>query len=232
MMVDLNLKGKHNDKKTVEKHWHKKPKKKDMMTYTNFEGEYDDKEMVQKQVCTQHEQRDVMTNINLEGEHDEKKMVDNQVQKQPEKRDMMNDTNPERKDVVEKQQVATEDAPRLRKEESITEDWKMKAEILSIRSDILGDAKQFIESNREDIVRQDFVLISSKTKTKELDMWEEKSYGVKDKDDYTEDEAKTQVGTSADQEKTLADKEGVKMIIVKKKIGKTGRKMMRMLHKH
>jgi hypothetical protein len=85
--------------------------------------------MGEKQVCTQPEQRDVMADINRNGEHDEKKMVENQVHKQPEKRDMKNDINPEGKDdkeeVVEKQLAATEDAPRLRKEESMTKDWKM-----------------------------------------------------------------------------------------------------------
>jgi hypothetical protein len=95
-------------------------------------------------------------------------MVENQVHKQHVKRDMMNDINPEGKDdekeVVEKQLVATEDAPRLRKKESMTKDWKMKVEIRSVQSDVLGDAKEAIESNREDVVRQDFVLISSRTR--------------------------------------------------------------------
>jgi hypothetical protein len=63
---------------------------------------------------------------------------------------MMNDINPEGKDdeeeVVEKQLVATEDAPRLRKEESMTEDWKMKAEIRFVQSNDLDDAKEAIET--------------------------------------------------------------------------------------
>ena len=84
----------------------------------------------------------------------------------------MNDINPEGKDdeeeVVEKQLVATEDAPRLRREESMTEDWKMKAEIRFVQSDVLDDAKEAIEINKEDLVRQDFAL--------ELDLWGEKSY--------------------------------------------------------
>jgi hypothetical protein len=69
---------------------------------------------------------------------------------------------------------------------------------------------------------------SSKAKNKELDLWGEKSYGVKDKDD----DAEEKVGTSADQKRPLADEEEVKMILVRKKIRKTGRKIMRRLHKH
>jgi hypothetical protein len=87
-----------------------------------------------------------MADINHEGEHDEKKMVENQVHKQPEKRDMMNDINPKGKDDEEevggKQLVATEDTPRLRKEESMTKDWKMKAEIRFVQSDVLDDTKK------------------------------------------------------------------------------------------
>jgi hypothetical protein len=134
-------------------------------------------------------------------------MVENQVHKQPEKRGMMNDINPEGKDdkeeVVEKQLVATEHAPRLRQEESMTEDWNMKAEIRFVQSDILDDTKEAIEINKEDVVRHDFAIISSKAENKELDLLGEKSYGVKDKDDDAEEEAKTKVGTSAEQKSLL-----------------------------
>jgi hypothetical protein len=163
-------------------------------------------------------------------------MVENQVHKPPGKKDMMNDINPEGKDdekeVVGKQLVATEDAPRLGKEESMTKDWKMKVEIRPVQSEVLDDAKEAIESNKEDVGKQDLAPIGSKAKNKELDPWGEKSYGGKDKDDDAEEEAKTKVGTSADQKKPLADKEEVKMILVRKKIRKTRKKIMRRLHKH
>ena len=111
-----------------------------------------------------------MADINFKGEHNEKKLVKNQVHKKPEKRDMMNDISPEGKDyekeVVEKQLVATKDPLRLRIEESMTEEWKMKAETRFVQSDVLGDTKEAIESNKEDVVRQDFVLISAKAKNK------------------------------------------------------------------
>ena len=105
----------------------------------------------------------------------------------------------------------------------------------------------------------------------------EKSFGAKGVDDDTEEEAETEVGTSAELEKPLADNTGNtdrpsivegdvtgeddqgqanifrhvrdqrddekraiekadeedgKMILVRKKIRKMGRKMMRMMHKH
>jgi hypothetical protein len=47
----------------------------------------------------------------------------------------------------------------------------MKAEILFAQSDVLDDDKEATEINKEDVVRQDFALISSKTKNKELDLW-------------------------------------------------------------
>ena len=104
------------------------------------------------------------------------------------------------------------------------------------------------------MVRQDFACISSKAKNKELDLWAEKSFGAKGIDDDTEEEAETKVGTSAtgeddqgqasifrhvreqrDDEKRATEKsveEEGKMILVRKKIRKTGRKIMRRLHKH
>ena len=54
-------------------------------------------------------------------------------------------------------------------------------------------------------MRQDFALISSKAKKKELDLWAEKSFGVQGKDDDTEEEVEVKAGTSAEQEKSLAD---------------------------
>jgi hypothetical protein len=71
-----------------------------------------------------------------------------------------------RRKLWKKQLVATEDAPRLRKEESMTEEWKMKTEKCFVQSDVLGDTKEAIESNKEDVARQDFVLISAKAKNK------------------------------------------------------------------
>jgi hypothetical protein len=208
----------------------------DMMADINLEGEHDEKKMVENQVHKLPEKRDMMIDINPEGEYDEEKTLKKQPYEKPEKRDVVADINPEGKydeeEVVEKQLVATEDAPRLRREESMTEDWKMKAEICFAQSDVLNDAKEAIEINKEDVVRQDFVLISSKVKNKELDLWAEKSFGENDKDDDARETAETKGGTSAEQKKSFADEEEVKMILVRKKIRKTGRKMMRMLHKH
>jgi hypothetical protein len=61
----------------------------------------------------------------------------------------------------------------------MTEDWEMKAEIRFAQSNVLEDAKEATEINKEDVVRQDFALISSslhqlissKAKNKELDLW-------------------------------------------------------------
>jgi hypothetical protein len=50
----------------------------------------------------------------------------------------------------------------------------VKAEIRCVQSDALDDAKEAIESNKEDVVRQDLALNSSKPENKELDLWGEK----------------------------------------------------------
>jgi hypothetical protein len=127
------------------------------------------------------------------GEYDQEKTVKKQPYEKPEKRDVVVDINPEGKDdeeeVVENQLVATEDAPRLRREQIMTEDWKMKAEIRFAQSDVLDDAKEAFEINKEDVVRQEFALTSSKVENKELDLWAEKPFGEKEKDDDAEEEA-------------------------------------------
>jgi hypothetical protein len=180
-------------------------------------------------------------------------------------------------EVAEKQLVAPEDTPRLGREESIAEDWKIKAEIRLVQGDGLDDAKEAIKNNEENVVRQDFACKNSKAKNKELDLLAGKSFGEKGIDDDNEEEVETKVGTSAEEEKPLADntcntdrpsivegdvkgendqgqanifrhvrdqrddekraidkadEEDGKMILVRKKIRKIGRKMMRMMHKH
>ena len=59
---------------------------------------------------------------------------------------MMINSNPEgkydKKEVAEKQLVATEDAPRLGRKESTVEGWKMKAETCLVQGDGLGDTKE------------------------------------------------------------------------------------------
>ena len=87
--------------------------------------------------------------------------------------------------------------------EKTGENSKTKSEV---QGDGLDDAKEAIESNEVDMVTQDFACISLKAKNKELDLWAEKSFGEKGKDDETEEEAEAKVGTAAEQEKSLADK--------------------------
>jgi hypothetical protein len=55
-----------------------------------------------------------------------------------------------------------------------------------------------------DLVREDLACISLKAKNK--DLLAEKSFGLKGKDDGTKEEAEAEAGTSAEQEKSLADK--------------------------
>ena len=55
-------------------------------------------------------------------------------------------------EVVEKQLVATGDAPRLQRKENMAEDWKTKAEISFVQDDGMDDAKEAIEANREDVI--------------------------------------------------------------------------------
>ena len=86
-----------------------------------------------------------MSDTNPEGKYDKEKTVKKQLYEKPEKRDVVANTISEGKydkeDVAEKQLVATGDTPRLRREESMAEDWKMKAEIRRIQGDGLDDAK-------------------------------------------------------------------------------------------
>jgi hypothetical protein len=81
----------------------------------------------------------------------------------------------------------------------------MKAEMHFVQGDGLDDAKEAIEINEVDVVRQDFALISLKAKNKVLNLFAEKSFGARGKDDDTEEEAEAEVGTSAEQEKSPAD---------------------------
>jgi hypothetical protein len=133
-----------------------KPEKRNVMTDINPEGRYDKGKMVEKQVHKQPEKRDVMVDVNPKGKHDNEKTVEKPLHDKPEKRDMRIDINSEGKydeeEVAEKQLVATGDAPGLRREESIAEDWKMKAEIRLVQGDGLDDAKEAIEINEEDVV--------------------------------------------------------------------------------
>jgi hypothetical protein len=71
--------------------------------------------------------------------------------------------------------------------------------------DGLDDTKEAIKIKKEEVVRQDFACISSKAKNKELVFVAEKSFGAKGIDDDTKEEAETEVGTSTEQEKPLAD---------------------------
>jgi hypothetical protein len=138
--------------------------------------------------------------------------VEKTFYEKPDWRDMMIDINSKGKynkeEVAEKQLVAPEDEPRLGREESIAEDWKIKAEIRLVQGDRLDAAKEAIENNEENVVRQDFACINSKAKNKELDLLAGKSFGEKGIDDDTEEEAETEVGTSAEEEKPLADNTG------------------------
>jgi hypothetical protein len=77
-------------------------------------------------------------------------------------------------EVVEKQPY---NAPRLGKEEIEAEFWKMKTERGVAQGDGPDDTKEAIETNKEDMVRKDFVLISLKAKTKKLDQLADKSVG-------------------------------------------------------
>jgi hypothetical protein len=114
-----------------------------------------------------------------------------------------------KEEVVEKQLVATEDAPRLRKED----DWRMKGETRPVQGYGLDDTKETIEIKieikseikEEDVVRQDFARISSTTKNKDMVLVAEKSFGAKGIDSDTEEEAETEVGTSAEQEQSPTD---------------------------
>jgi hypothetical protein len=54
------------------------------------------------------------------------------------------------------------------------------------------------------VVRQDLACISSKVKNKELVLVAEKPFGAKGIDDDTEEEAETEVGTSAEQKQPSA----------------------------
>jgi hypothetical protein len=175
-MVDINPKGKHDNEKTMEKQLYEKPENRDMMSDINPEGEYDENQTAKKP----EKKEDVVANTNSEDKYDEE-------------------------EVAEKQLVATGDAPRLRKEDSIAKEWKMKAEISLVQDNGIDDAKKVIETNEEDVVRQDFNHLSPKAENKELDQVAKKSFGAKGKDDDTEEEAEAKVGTSAEQEKCLAD---------------------------
>ena len=107
-----------------------------------------------------------------------------------------------------------------------TEDWKMKTEIHFGHNNVLDDAKEATEANKEDLVRQDLALISSSAQNLKTRSWIYGQY------DDAEEEAGTKAGTSAEQEEPSADEEEVKMTPMRQRINKTERKMMRMLHKH
>ena len=136
---------------------------------SDLDLECDDDEGVEKQAHKQPVKRDVMIDINPKGKHDNEKTVEKPLYEKPAKEDVVANTNSEGKyneeEVAEKQLVATGDAPRLRREESIAEDWKMKAEIRLIQGDGPDDAKETIKIHEEDVVRQDFACIGSKAKS-------------------------------------------------------------------
>jgi hypothetical protein len=62
-------------------------------------------------------------------------------------------------------------ATRLRREESMTEDWEMEDEIRFAQSDVQDDAKEATEINKNDMVRQDFALISSSAQRLRTRSW-------------------------------------------------------------
>jgi hypothetical protein len=160
-----------------------KPEQRDVMTYTNREDRYIDEEAVEKQVDEEPEQGDMMVDITLEGEHNKKKNVgdgidsdsnsdldpeyddDEVVEKQQYEKleekdveddiDTIFDSNDEynEDEVVEKQQY---DMPRLEEEEIEARAWKMKAWTCFVHGDGLDEAKDPIEINQEDMVREDF----------------------------------------------------------------------------
>jgi hypothetical protein len=99
-----------------------------------------------------------MVDTNSKVKHGNEKTTEKSLDEKPDWRDMMI-----KEEVAEKQLVATEDAPRLRKEESTADDWRMKAETRQVQGDGLDDTKEAIEINEEDVVRQDFARIGSKT---------------------------------------------------------------------
>ena len=98
-------------------------------------------------------------------------------------------------EVAEKQLVAPEDAPRLGREETeqkisqMEEDNREKEETekkSKNKSEVQGDgldyAKEAIEINEENVVRQYFACTSLKAKNKEPELLAEKSIGIDNKD--------------------------------------------------
>jgi hypothetical protein len=80
------------------------------------------------------------------------------------------------------------------------DNWEKEKNKSEVQGDRLDDAKEAIKINEVDMVRQDFACISVKAKNKELDLWAEKSFGEKGKDDETEEEAEAKVGPAAEQD--------------------------------
>jgi hypothetical protein len=130
--------------------------------------------------------------------------------------DIDSDTENDKDEGVEKQ---SDDAPRLGREEneqkiSQTEEDNLEKEKTEkkaknkseVQGDGLDDAEEAIEINKVDVVREDFTYICLKAKNTELDLMAEKYFGLKGKDEDTEEEAEAEAGTSAEQEKSLADK--------------------------
>ena len=91
-------------------------------------------------------------------------------------------------EVAEKQLVAPEDAPRLGREENEQKIDQMEEENLKkektkkksrnkseIQGDGLDDAKEAIETNEVDVVREDFACTCLKAKNKELDLLTKKT---------------------------------------------------------
>jgi hypothetical protein len=73
---DISLKGKHDDKKTVEKQVHEKPEKNDVKVDINPEGRYDDEKKEERQLYEKSEKTDLVADINSEGKYDDNNLVE------------------------------------------------------------------------------------------------------------------------------------------------------------
>jgi hypothetical protein len=149
--------------------------------------------------CTRSLRRGMVVEINPKGKHNNEKTVEKPCYEKPEWRDMMIDINSKGKykeeEVAEKQMVAPEDAPRLGREENeqkvsqMEEDnfEKEKTEKKSknkyaIQGEGLDDAKEAIEINEVDVVREDCTYTSLKATNKELELLAEFIFGIDDED--------------------------------------------------
>jgi hypothetical protein len=142
--------------------------------------------------------REVMIKTNLKGKYDSD--VDSEYTEDEVVEKQLYDT-PRLGREENEQKVSQMEEDNLEKEETEKKS-KNKSEV---QGDGLDDAKEAIEINEVDMVREYFAGISLKAKNKELNLLTEKSFGLKGKDDEAEEETEAKVGTSAEQEKSPTD---------------------------